>query len=97
MLQSDIFNFENLVTSLESLIERDDCRKLLEYFNVIADESKTILGSDAPLTSLIGYLIQTGRVSTEDTNQLQKACTDQGLSKVVAVLTVYQQVQGNFG
>ncbi|XP_071822812.1 uncharacterized protein [Apostichopus japonicus] len=90
---SDIFNFENLVTSLESLIERDDCRKLLEYFNVTADESKTILGSDAPLTSLIGYLIQTGSVSTEDTNQLQKACTDQGLSKVVAVLTVYQQVQ----
>ncbi|XP_071852782.1 uncharacterized protein [Apostichopus japonicus] len=90
---SDIFTFDNLLMRSESLIEKGDCKKLLDYFKVPANESKYIIESDAPFSSLVHHLSETGKVSVDDISHLMRACSDKGLSKLVAVLTVYQQAQ----
>ncbi|XP_071822151.1 uncharacterized protein [Apostichopus japonicus] len=88
---SDIL-FDSL-TSLELLIEKDDCKKLLDYFGVPAKTSKDITKSDAPFSSLVHHLREAGKVSSDDINYLMTACSDKGLSKLMAVLTIYQQAQ----
>ncbi|XP_071822150.1 uncharacterized protein [Apostichopus japonicus] len=89
---SDIF-FDSLFTSLELLIEKDDCKKLRDYFKVPAKESKDIIESDTPFSSLVHHLREAGKVSVDDINYLMTACSDKGLSKLMAVLTIYQQAQ----
>ncbi|XP_071850197.1 uncharacterized protein [Apostichopus japonicus] len=93
---SDIFTFENFLIHSESLIEKDDCQKLLDYFKVPAKESKDIIESDAPFSSFVHHLREAGKVSVDDISHLMTACSDKGLSKLVAVLTVYQQVQDSW-
>ncbi|XP_071849138.1 uncharacterized protein [Apostichopus japonicus] len=88
---SDIFTFDNFLLRSESLIVKDDCKKLLDYFEVPAKESKDIIKSDAPFSSLVHHLREAGKVSVYDISHLMTACSDKGLSKLVAVLTVYQQ------
>ncbi|XP_071822193.1 uncharacterized protein [Apostichopus japonicus] len=88
---SDIF-FDSL-TSLELLIEKDDCQKLLDYLEVPAKESKDIIESDTPFSSLVHHLREAGKVYFDDINYLMTACSDKGLSKLMAVLTIYQQAQ----
>ncbi|XP_071849888.1 uncharacterized protein [Apostichopus japonicus] len=90
---SDIFTFDILLMCSESLIEKHDCQKLLDYFEVPAKESKDIIESDAPFFSAIHHLREAGKVSVDDISHLMRACSDKGLSKLVAVLTVYQQGQ----
>ncbi|XP_071848218.1 uncharacterized protein [Apostichopus japonicus] len=90
---SDIFTFEDFLMHSESLIEKDDCQKLLDYFEVPTKESKDIIESDAPFSSLVHHLREAGMVSVDDISHLMTACSDKGLSQLVAVLTVYQQVQ----
>ncbi|XP_071848888.1 uncharacterized protein [Apostichopus japonicus] len=90
---SDIFTFDNLLMCSESMIEKNDCKKLLDYSEVPAKESKDIIKSDAPFSSLVHHLRETGKVSVDDISHLMTACSDKGLSKLVAVLTVYQQAQ----
>ncbi|XP_071848887.1 uncharacterized protein [Apostichopus japonicus] len=90
---SDIFTFDNLLMCSESLIERDDCQKLLDYFEVPAKESKDIIESDAPFSSVIHHLTEAEKVSVDDISHLMTACCGKGLSNLVAVLTVYQQAQ----
>ncbi|PIK60586.1 hypothetical protein BSL78_02522 [Apostichopus japonicus] len=75
------------------MIEKDDCKKLLDYFEVPAKEAKDITESDAPFLSVINHLREAGKVSVDDISHLMTACSDKGLSKLVAVLTVYQQAQ----
>ncbi|XP_071822148.1 uncharacterized protein [Apostichopus japonicus] len=89
---SDIF-FDSLFTSLELLIEKDDCKKLLDYFKFPAKESKDIIESDTPFSSLVHHLREAGKVSVDDINYLMTSCSDKGLSKLMAVLTIYQQAQ----
>ncbi|PIK43647.1 glycosyl transferase GT2 family [Apostichopus japonicus] len=81
----------------ESMIGKKDCQKLLDYLKVPAKESKDIIKSDAPFSSLVHHLREAGKVSFEDIHHLMTACSDKGLSKLVAVLAVYQQAQGNRG
>ncbi|PIK39045.1 hypothetical protein BSL78_24113 [Apostichopus japonicus] len=88
---SDIFTFDNFLIHSESLIEIDDCQKLLDYLKVPAKESKNIIKSDAPFSSLVHHLREAGTVSVDDISHLRTACSDNGLSKLGAVLTVYQQ------
>ncbi|XP_071849580.1 uncharacterized protein [Apostichopus japonicus] len=90
---SDIFTFDNFLIHSESLIEKDDCQKLLDYLKVPAKESKDIIKSDAPFSSLVYHLREAGKVSVNDISHLMTACSDKGLSKLVAVLTVYQQAK----
>ncbi|XP_071814622.1 uncharacterized protein [Apostichopus japonicus] len=90
---SDIFTFDYLLMHSESLIEKDDCQKLLDYLKVTAKESKNIIESDAPFSSLVHHLREAGKVSFDDINHLMTACSEKGLSKLVAVLTVFQQAQ----
>ncbi|XP_071850200.1 uncharacterized protein [Apostichopus japonicus] len=93
---SDIFIFENFLMRSESLIEKDNCQKLLDNLKVPAKESKDIIESDAPFSSLVHHLREAGKVSVHDISHLMTACSDKGLSKLVAVLTVYQQVQDSW-
>ncbi|XP_071849579.1 uncharacterized protein [Apostichopus japonicus] len=90
---SDIFTFDNCLIHSESSIEKDDCQKLLDYLNVPAKESNDIIESDAPFSSLVHHLREAGKVSVDDISHLMTACSDKGLSKLVALLTVYQQAQ----
>ncbi|XP_071849141.1 uncharacterized protein [Apostichopus japonicus] len=90
---SDIFTFDNFLIHSESLIGKDDCQKLLDYLKVPAKESKDIIKSDAPFISLVHHLREAGKVSADDISHLMTACSDKGLSKLVAVLTVYQQAK----
>ncbi|XP_071814611.1 uncharacterized protein [Apostichopus japonicus] len=90
---SDIFTFDNCLIHTESLIEKDDCQKLLDYLKVPAKESKDIIKSDTPFSSLVHHLREAGKVSFDDINYLMTACSEKGLSKLVAVLTVFQQAQ----
>ncbi|XP_071848885.1 uncharacterized protein [Apostichopus japonicus] len=90
---SDIFTFDNLLIHSESLIEKDDCRKLLDYFEVPAKESEAIIKSVAPFSTAIHHLREAGKVSVDYISHLITACSEKGLSKLVAVLTVYQQAQ----
>ncbi|XP_071849793.1 uncharacterized protein [Apostichopus japonicus] len=90
---SDIFTFDNLLVCSESLIGKEECQKLLDYLKVPAKESNDIIKGDAPFTTLIHHLREAGTVSVDDFSHLMTACSDKGLSKLVAVLTVYQQSQ----
>ncbi|XP_071850424.1 uncharacterized protein [Apostichopus japonicus] len=90
---SDIFTFDNLLKCSDALIEKDDCQKLLDYLEVPAKESKDIIESDAPFSSLVHYPREAGKVSYDDINYLMTACSDKGLSKLMTVLTVYQKTQ----
>ncbi|XP_071850428.1 uncharacterized protein [Apostichopus japonicus] len=90
---SDIFTFDNLLKCSDALIEKDDCQKLLDYLEVPAKASKDIIESDAPFSSLVHHLREAGKVSYDDINYLMTACSDKGLSKLMTVLTVYQQTQ----
>ncbi|XP_071823333.1 uncharacterized protein [Apostichopus japonicus] len=90
---SDIFTFANLLMRSESLIEKDDCQKLLAYLKVPAKESNYIIGSYTPFSSLVHHLREAGKVSSYDINYLMTACSDKGLSKLMTVLTVYQHAQ----
>ncbi|XP_071849135.1 uncharacterized protein [Apostichopus japonicus] len=89
----DFFTFDSLLMHSESLIEKDDCQKLLDYLKVPAEESEDIIKSDAPFSSLVHHLRKAGKVSVYDISHLMTACSDKGLSKLVAVLTVYQQAK----
>ncbi|PIK50181.1 hypothetical protein BSL78_12932 [Apostichopus japonicus] len=93
---SDIFTFDNCLIHTESLIEKDDCQKLLDYLKVPAKESKDIIKSDTPFSSLVHHLREAGKVSFDDINYLMTACSEKGLSKLVAVLTVFQQAQADW-
>ncbi|PIK55100.1 glycosyl transferase GT2 family [Apostichopus japonicus] len=77
----------------ESLIEKKECKKLLAYFEVPAKKSKGFLKSDTPFSSLVHHLREAGKVSSDDINYLMTACSDKGLSKLMVVLTLYQQAQ----
>ncbi|XP_071815175.1 uncharacterized protein [Apostichopus japonicus] len=90
---SDIFTFDNLLMHSESLIEKVDCQKLLDYLKFPAKESKDIIESDTPFLSLVHHLREAGKVSFHDINHLMIACSEKALSKLVAVLTVFQQAQ----
>ncbi|XP_071849587.1 uncharacterized protein [Apostichopus japonicus] len=90
---SDIFTFDNFLTRSESLIEKDDCQKLLDYFEIPAKKSNDIIESDKPFSSLVHHLREAGKVFVNDISHLMTACSDKGLSKLVAVLTVYQQAK----
>ncbi|XP_071823118.1 uncharacterized protein [Apostichopus japonicus] len=90
-ITSDILFYR--LTSLELLIEKNDCKKLLAYLKVPAKESKDIIKSDSPFSSLVHHLREAGKVSFDDINYLMAACSNKGLSKLMAVLTLYQQAQ----
>ncbi|XP_071822093.1 uncharacterized protein [Apostichopus japonicus] len=90
---SEIITFQNLLMCSESLIEKNDCKKLLDYFEVPAKKSKGFIKSDTPFSSLGHYLKEAGKVSVDDINYLMTACSDKGLSKLMVVLTLYQQAQ----
>ncbi|XP_071849585.1 uncharacterized protein [Apostichopus japonicus] len=90
---SDIFTFDNLLMCSESMIDKNYCKELLNYFKVPARESKDIMNSDTPFTTLIHHLKEAGNVPVDDISHLMTACSDKGLSKLVAVLTVCQHAQ----
>ncbi|XP_071822085.1 uncharacterized protein [Apostichopus japonicus] len=90
---SDIMTFQNLLMCSESLVEKKSCKKLLDYFEVPAKKSKGFIKSDTPFSSLVHYLKEAGKVSVDDINYLMRACSDKGLSKLMVVLTLYQQAQ----
>ncbi|XP_071822145.1 uncharacterized protein [Apostichopus japonicus] len=90
---SDILTFHNLLMCSESLITKNDCKKLLDYFEVPAKESKGFIKSDKPFSSLVHHLREAGKVSSDDINYLMTACSDKGISKLMTVLTLYQQAQ----
>ncbi|PIK52558.1 putative kinesin-like protein, partial [Apostichopus japonicus] len=90
---SDIFTFDSLLMRSESLIEKDECNQLLGYFEVPDKESKDIIKSDEPFSSLVHHLREAAKISFDDINYLITACSDKGLSKLVTVLNVYQQAQ----
>ncbi|PIK50187.1 glycosyl transferase GT2 family [Apostichopus japonicus] len=75
------------------MIEKDDCQKLLDYLRVPAKESKDMIESDTTFSSLVQHLREAGKVSFDDITHLMTACSEKGLSKLVAVLTVFQQAQ----
>ncbi|PIK51753.1 glycosyl transferase GT2 family [Apostichopus japonicus] len=91
--ECDIFTVDNLLMCSKSIIEKNDCKKLLDYFKVPAKESKDIIKSDAPLLSVIHHLTEAGMASVDDISHLMTACSEKGLSQLAAVLTVYQKAQ----
>ncbi|XP_071822090.1 uncharacterized protein [Apostichopus japonicus] len=90
---SDILTFDNPLMRTESLIKKDDCKKLLDYFEVPAKESKDIIESDEPFSSLVHHLREAAKISFDDINYILTACSERGLSKLLAVRTIYQQAQ----
>ncbi|PIK47609.1 glycosyl transferase GT2 family [Apostichopus japonicus] len=93
MQEGDIVTFQNLLMCSESLIEKKDCKKLLDYFEVPAKKSKGFIKSDTPFSSLVHHLREAGKVSSDDINYLMTACSDKGLSKLMVALTLYQKAQ----
>ncbi|XP_071848882.1 uncharacterized protein [Apostichopus japonicus] len=90
---SDIFTVDNLLKCSKSIIEKNDCKKLLDYFDVPSKDSKDIIKSDAPFLSVIHHLTEAGMASVDDISHLMTACSEKGLSQFAAVLTVYQKAQ----
>lgn len=90
LLQRELFSYENLLVTLETLAEKDDCQKLLDHFNCSTNKSKSILESLAPVSSLLGHLRENGVFSSQDIRPLVTACSQTGLRKLVAGLEFYE-------
>lgn len=90
LLQENIISLRNLLRLIESLIDEDDCEKLLKYFKVPADKAKTIKNSDEPSSSLFQHLTETDKLPPGDISLLLKACHEKGIFKVIEVWNNYQ-------
>lgn len=93
-LIDNFFTYENTKTILMSLLQKDDCQKLSEYFTLSQDQTTSILQSDNSPEALLTALEGKGVCQHSNVNRMIEAFRDLNKGETSYILAeLYQKKQ----
>lgn len=72
-LQAELFTYSHFKEKLVSLLQKDDCLKLINHFAVLREQSNEEWGSTTPATALLLALEEKGMIDTSNIDRLADA------------------------